>query len=66
MARRTVLICDGCNSVLLEETDGFLIRGDIFTGVTESPKLLVGPSSADTGETAFCENCLLKALGLGK
>lgn len=75
MARRSVLICDGkgCGAVLLEEHDGFLIHGTISTGLTESPKTLVGnndddaaPSPDGSPETALCEKCLLEALGLGK
>lgn len=69
MAKRTVYICDtkDCGAVLVHPEDGFVTKGTITTTAIEGePKVLVSSNEAtdDSGETAYCKECMAKRLGL--
>jgi len=75
MAIKSVCVCDYCDTVILKDTDGFLIKGNISAS---NPDIILGlignnfPTPSEDGtillseikSTVLCKKCLIKALNL--
>jgi hypothetical protein len=65
-------MCDGCERIIADPQDGFVIHGNISTADVAQPKTLIGdnlPSSGESPrtlitETVYCKNCFLTKLGI--
>jgi hypothetical protein len=66
MAKKEMYICDGpaCGAVLLHPEDGFIVRGQVLTGVTGVDQKILIDKTEDNPETVLCRECLAERLGL--
>jgi hypothetical protein len=64
-------LCDGCDSVIMNPEDGFVVHGNIYMADPVYLDGLIGNNFppkdgliADVKKTVFCKRCFLQALGL--
>ena len=65
-------LCDGCDVVIMNPDEGFVVHGNIYVADPVYLDGLIGNnfppkdgSIADVKKTVLCRKCFLKALGLG-
>lgn len=65
-------LCDNCDSVIGDSTEGFIIHGNIYVADPTTLGGLIGNNFPEEGgniedvrKTVFCRKCFCKALGLG-
>ena len=69
---RTVvkMLCDRCDSVIMEPEGGYIVHGNIYVADPTSSGGLVGNNFPDNGnvedvqKSVFCIKCMLEVLGL--
>lgn len=64
-------LCDNCDIVIADPSDGFLVHGNIYVADPVNLGGLIGDNfpdadgkAADVKKTVFCRKCFCKALGL--
>lgn len=69
MSRKELFICDGvegkpCGAVLVDEHDGFVLRGSISTSLTGTDQKSIISSMEGKEEITLCRACFCLKLGL--
>jgi uncharacterized protein YlaI len=66
-------LCDSCDGVIAEPTDGFIVHGNIYVADPSCLGGLIGNNFPEDGgkaedvkKTVYCKKCFLNALGIGK
>lgn len=72
---KKVFLCQVCKNPILEYSDGFIIKGNVYLANPEDYDGLIGNafrinqksfSLEDVNEYVFCEKCLLEILKISK